>query len=170
MSLIDRQRGPREYYSAAHHLALALAEDHEANPVEALYWLRYAQRINQQPESSFSQIKLLWAEGRILEKQGMLSEAEHFLQTVRLRLREHRSLGDYALASLDLAGIYLKQSRPREVRMLAGELFPVFHQLQGDRAALEGLKRFHRAAIAEALSLEVLRSIKGILKGRVRPV
>jgi len=169
MSLIDRQQSPRQYYSAAHHLALALADDHEANPVEALYWLRYAQRINQQPESSFSQIKLLWAEGRILEKQGMLSEAEHFLQTVRLRLREDKTLGDYALASLDLAGIYLKQSRPREVRTLAGELFPIFRRLRGDPDALDGLKRFHRAAIAEALSLEVLRSVKGILKGRIQP-
>ena len=169
MSLIDRRQNPRYYYSAVHNLALALADDRGSNPVEALYWLRYAQRINEQPESSFSQIKLLWAEGRILEKQGMLSEAEHFLQTVRVRLLEHRTLGDYALASLDLAGIYLKQSRLREVRTLAGELFPIFHKLRGDRDALDGLKRFHRAAISEALTLEVLSSIKGILRGRTRP-
>ena len=54
--------------------------------------------------------------------------------------------------------------------MLAGELFPVFQNLRRDRDASEGLKRFHRAAIAEALSLEVLRSIKGILKSRVQPI
>ena len=170
LSLIDRQQSPSYYYSAAHNLALALADDRESNPIEALYWLRYAQQINEQPESSFSQIKLLWAEGRIMEKQGMLSQAEHYLQTVRLRLLEHRTLGDYALASLDLAGIYLKQSRPREIRTLAGELFPIFHQLRGDRDALAGLKRFHRAAIAEALTLEVLRSIKCVLRARAQPM
>ena len=129
-----------------------------------------SRRFNSQPESSLSQIKLLWAEGRILEKQGMLSEAEPFLQTVRQRLREQRKVGDYVLASLDLAGVYLKQCRPREVRMLAGELFPVFRSLRRDRDALEGLKRFHRAAIAEDLDLEVLRSIKAILRSRVQPI
>ncbi len=169
MSLIDRQQSPETYYSAAHHLAVAMADDRESNPMEAVYWLRYAQEINEQPETSSSQIRLLWAEGRILEKRGMLSEAEHFLQTVRVRLREHRNLGDYALASLDLAGIYLKQSRPREVRVLAGELFPIFKQLRDDRDAVAGLELFHRAAIAEALSLEALRSIKGILRSRMAP-
>ncbi len=170
MSLIDRQQNPAYYYLAAHNLAVALADDRESNPIEALYWLRYAQQINEEPESSFSQIKLLWAEGRILEKQGMLSEAEHFLQTVRLRLLEHRTLDDYALASLDLAGVYLKQSRNRDVRTLAGELLPIFQQLREDRDALDGLRLFHRRAIAEALSLEVLSSIKSVLRTRVRPM
>ena len=35
-----------------------------------------------------------------------------------------------------------------------------------DHDALEGLRQFHRAAIAEALTLEILRSVKGILKAR----
>ncbi len=170
LSLIDRERSPRYYYSAAHHLAVAMADDREASPSEALHWLRYAQRINQEAESSLSQLKLLWAEGRILEKQGLLTQAEHYLQTVRIRLLEHRTLGDYALASLDLAGIYLKQSRIRQVRTLAGELFPIFRQLAGDRDALDGLERFHRAAISEALSLEILRSVKSIMRSRTRPV
>ncbi len=170
LSLVDRERSPRYHYSAAHHLAIAMAEDREANPSEALHWLRYAQRINQDAESSLSQLKLLWAEGRILEKKDMLTQAEHYLQTVRTRLLEHSSLDEYALASLDLAGIYLKQSRTRQVRTLAGELFPIFHRLRGDRDALNGLKRFHRAAVSEALSLEVLRPVKAILRSRTRPV
>ncbi|MEM7584791.1 MAG: hypothetical protein AAF560_15475 [Acidobacteriota bacterium] len=170
MSLIDRQQSPAYYYLAAHNLAVALADDRESNPIEALYWLRYAQQINEEPESSFSQIKLLWAEGRILEKQGMLSEAEHFLQTVRLRLLEHRTLSDYALASLDLAGVYLKQSRNQDVRTLAAELLPIFQQLRTDRDAVAGLRLFHRRAITEALSLEVLSSIKRVLRARARPM
>ena len=98
----------------------------------------------------------------------MLTAAEHYLQTVRVRLLEHRTVGDYALASLDLAGVYLKQSRTRRVRALAGELFPLFHRLRNDRVALDGLKRFHRAAIAEALSPEILRAVKAIMRSRTR--
>ncbi len=167
LTLIERRESPRYYYSAAHHLVTALADDEGSNPLEALYWLRFAQRINDQPESSLSQIRLLWLEGRLLEKQGMLTESEHFLQTVRPRLLEHRTSRDYAMATLDLAGIYLKQERRQEVTMLAGELFPTFHQLRHDRDAVEGLKRFHRAASTEEeLSLELVSSIRSILRAR----
>lgn len=168
VTLVDRKRSARYYYGAAHHLAVALADDPEASPAEALHWLRYAQRINRQPASSFSQLKLLWAEGRILERRGMLEAAEHFLQTVRARLLEHDSAGDYTLASLDLAGIYLKQDRPRKVRTLAAELGPVLGKLAGDREAVSRLVDFHRVARREALDLELLRAVKGVFKTRTR--
>ncbi len=167
MSLIDREKNPRFYYSAAHNLAIALANDEGSSPYEALYWLKYARRLNDQPESSFTQVKLLWAEGRILKKQGEMAAAEHFLQTVRLRLLEHRTIADYALASLDLAEIYLEQGRTGQVRVLASEMYPIFRKLRTDREAFDALKLFHRAALAEALTFDLLHSVMATVRARV---
>jgi hypothetical protein len=70
---------------------------------------------------------------------------------------------DAALATLELAVLYLEQERTREVKALARQMAPIFKAQGVHREALAALKLFCEAAEKEAVSVELTRRIVAYL-------
>jgi len=166
LDLLEEKRDSRYHYSAIHNLTHALLNVESVDPREAMTWLRRAQELNHQPETSLSRVKLLWIEGEALARLGRFREAEEALTLAYHRLLEHGAILDAALAGIELAEICFQEGRTNEVRRLAGELFPLFQALRNDQDAFDALKLFHRAALAETLTAEVFARVKSVLKDR----
>jgi hypothetical protein len=66
---------------------------------------------------------------------------------------------DAALASFELAVLYMEQGRTAEVQVLARELAPVFESQRVSREALATLVLFREAVEQETLTLEMARRL-----------
>jgi len=96
-------------------------------------------------------------------------EAEAALLAARSSLLAAGRGRDAALASLDLALLYLRDRRGDELRRLAGELYPVFAACDMRHEALMALLVFRRAAESATISVELVVELARYLAGfRIR--
>jgi transcriptional regulator with XRE-family HTH domain len=108
-------------------------------------------------------LRLHWLEGRIAAGQGKTENAIIALSRVREAFVARGIVYDAALATLELAVLYLEQGRTMEVKMLARQMAPIF-QIQGvHREALAALKLFCEAVEKEAVTVELARRIMDYL-------
>jgi transcriptional regulator with XRE-family HTH domain len=104
-------------------------------------------------------VRLRWLEGRIAAGLGKREEAIRALSGVREEFASRGIAYDTALASLELAVLYLEDERTAEVKILARQMAPIF-QAQGiHREALAALKLFREAAEREAVTLDLARRL-----------
>jgi tetratricopeptide (TPR) repeat protein len=109
-------------------------------------------------------IRLRWLEGRIARDLGRFDQAETALREARDGFIE-RGIGfDAAMASLDLATVYLQQGRTAELKQLAAEMVPVFESRDVHQEALAALLLFRQAADAEEVTLGLLERISDYLQ------
>ena len=109
-------------------------------------------------------IKLHRLEGEIAAGFGDLVTAEATFQQIRHEY-EDAGRGYYAaLASLDLANVWLRQGRTAEVRRLVAEVVTAFRALGVEREALSALHMLQDALQREQAVLEVLRLTGDILR------
>ncbi len=112
-----------------------------------------------------SEPRLRWLEGKIALAEGRTVEAEAALVAARAGLLA-RGLGrDAAVASLDLAALFLRAGRWSELRQLASELYPIFAARDMRREALMSLLVFRRATESETVTAELLLEIAHYLGG-----
>jgi hypothetical protein len=71
---------------------------------------------------------------------------------------------DAALASLDLAAVYVSQGRTEDVRRLAEETLTVFQAHNTHREAIAALLLFQDAARREQAGIELVHEVSGFLK------
>ena len=77
-------------------------------------------------------LRLSWLEGRLAAAFGRREEAIAALRGVRDGFADRKIAYDTALASLELAVLYLEEGRTSEVKDLAGKMVWIF-QAQGGR-------------------------------------
>ena len=78
---------------------------------------------------------------------------------------------DAALATLELAALYLEQRRTWEVKTLARQMAPIFHAQGVHREALAALRLFCEAAEKEAATVELaLRVTEYLYRARHNPL
>jgi tetratricopeptide (TPR) repeat protein len=90
-------------------------------------------------------LRLRWLEGRIYAGLGDLARAETAFQETRAGFAETRQFYPAALAGLDLAALWARQGRVREIYDLAGELITSFRTLRIAREAVATLVLLQRA-------------------------
>lgn len=98
--------------------------------------------------------------GRIAHGLGRLEEAERRFAAVRDTAMEQRDFFTAALASLELATLFLEQGRTRELRRAAAVLGPVFEAHDLRPQATAALLLFTRAACSEELTAETVRRLR----------
>lgn len=104
-------------------------------------------------------VRVGWLAARIAAGHGRREEAIEGLEQVRRELIDRAVPYDAALASLELASLYLEEGRTREVKALAREMAPIF-QAQGiAREALAALSAFSEAAQREAATLDLVKRV-----------
>lgn len=160
-------RGPgleceaRLFFLVRINLARALAET--ANFEEALTILDEDEEPHRRLGDSLMQLRYPWIRGRIAAARREYPEAEAHFVRVRDGFVAAGMGFDAALVSLDLAEVYLRAGRNRETKRLAEEMVPIFAAQDIHQEALAALRVFTEAAQREALSLALVRDLRGYL-------
>ncbi|HKI03952.1 MAG TPA: helix-turn-helix transcriptional regulator [Thermoanaerobaculia bacterium] len=154
-ALIDAAREPR--------LLCVL----EFNRIVALCSLkRYADATNRLPEVQamaesagrpLDRVRVLWLEAKIAAGVGRRAEAAELLDRVRREFLAREIAYDTALATLELAVLYLEDGRSTEVRAIAGELAPIFAAQRVARETLACAGLFCQAVQQETVTAELAR-------------
>jgi tetratricopeptide (TPR) repeat protein len=114
--------------------------------------------------NDLDQIHFRWVEGRVHAGCERWEEAAAALEDVCLRFLAHGVVYLAALASLDLAIVFLEQGKTKEVKEVTRQLVPLFDALQIEREALASLRLFCAAAEAEAATLVEARRLRALLR------
>ncbi|HVR97491.1 MAG TPA: helix-turn-helix transcriptional regulator [Thermoanaerobaculia bacterium] len=104
-------------------------------------------------------IRVLWLEGRVAAGLRKKEEAMAALEEVQREFTVRKLPYDAALASLDLAVLWLEQGRATEVRVLAVGMAWIFEAQGIQREALAALSLFQEAALREAASVDLVRRV-----------
>jgi tetratricopeptide (TPR) repeat protein len=160
--LIDGRREPRLLLTSQYNLFNGLLDS--GRSAEAAELIPEARRLVEQAGGRSDLLRLRWVEGRIAAFQGRLAAAEKAFREVRDAFLADSLVFDAALASLDLATLYLRQRRTEETKRLAAEMVPVFQAREICREALAALLVFQRAAEVEELTSGLLEEIGAYLR------
>jgi tetratricopeptide (TPR) repeat protein len=109
-------------------------------------------------------IKIDWTEARLDAGLGRTAEAEIKLRRVRDEFIAQEAGYDGALASLDLAKLYLERGRTAETRQLAAEMHTIFISREIHREALVALVFFQKAVEQEIATVQLVEQVTGYLK------
>ncbi len=102
-------------------------------------------------------VRGLWLEGRVAAGLGRREEALQALEPVRRYFTTEQIAYDAALASLEVAVLYLEAGWTGEVKRLAEEMVWVFKAQGVKEEALAALRLFCEAAEREAATVELAR-------------
>ncbi len=111
--------------------------------------------------------RVVWLDGKVAAGLERRTEAETAFEQVRSVFRARELPYDYALVSLDLALVLLKEGRSREVRTITEEMLWIFKAQGVAREALAALRVFCEAAGREDATPELVRRVALFLR-RVR--
>jgi tetratricopeptide (TPR) repeat protein len=108
-------------------------------------------------------LRLHWLEAKIAFGVGRTGEAIETLSRVRADFGEKKIRYDEALASLELAALYLEQGRTADVKILVRQMEPVFRDKGVHEEAQNALHLFRRAVELETVTVELVRRIVAYL-------
>jgi hypothetical protein len=120
------------------------------------------------PLGELNQIRVLWLTARVAAGLERWEEAEAGFQQVRREFDARDLPYEAALASLDLAVLWLEAGRTGEVRELAVEMEKVFKEKKIAREALAAVILFGEAARREAATVELARRVMGEIEAARR--
>ena len=164
------EAAPRIAAAGDPHLRFA----HRFNTADVLGQLkRYAEAEALLPEirelairqgNGLNSLRVLWLEARLDTGRGRRDEAARKLEEVQREFTARALPYDAALASLELAVLWLKSGRTAEVRELAAGMAWIFEAQKIRREALAALRLFTEAAQQEAATLALARRAIAELK------
>jgi tetratricopeptide (TPR) repeat protein len=157
LGLIEPRTDPSLVFSAIHTLIdLTVRQERFA---EAQRLLHLSRRLYAEHAGSLNLLKRRWLEGKIAAGLGDLATAEGDLLAVREGFAMQRLPYTVAIASLDLATVYLRQGRTRETRRLVEETLATFRVLDIRREAIAALLVLNRALERERATLGLMRAV-----------
>ena len=164
LTLIHPASDPKLVISAVHNLITFLADCGRFREAQRL--LRRIRQAYDAEGDRLNLIKLRWLEGRIAAGLGRLRRAEQSLLQARQELEATGLHYHAALASLDLAAVWLSQGKTAETRALVEELVATFQARRIAREALAALVLLKEAFdLDHSEPLELLRAVSRYLKG-----
>ncbi len=168
LGLIDWDREPRLVLMARHNLAWFL-NDCGRGP-EALQQLERFRHSYQEFPDPWTELRLMWLEGRIAGGLGRGEESEAALRQVQQRFVDQGLGYDASMVTLDLASLYLRQGRSQEVKELAAAMVPIFIAQDVHRQAIAALAVFQQAAELDLATASLVEEIMSyLLRARKNP-
>ena len=165
LDLIDPQSDPRTFLAARHNLINALYESGRVR--EAFALLYHTRPLYLKMGDRMSLLRLRWLEGLVAFGLQRTDQAEASFREVREAFLELDLGYEAALASLDLAGVYVVQGRGADVSRVAEETLQIFQSYNTHREAIAALLVFCTAARLDQAGLDLVREVSTFLK-RVR--
>ncbi len=155
--LIGRENDPKLLFGLRFNLAVNLCLIDRYREAEDL--LPELRSLMLPLGNELDSVRFRWLEGRIAGGLGKRKAALIALAGVREEFATRGIAYDTALASLELAALYLEDGRTPEVKIIARQLAPIFKAQGVHREALAALKLFREAAEREAVTLDLTRRI-----------
>jgi tetratricopeptide (TPR) repeat protein len=162
LELIDPVREPRLLLVAWHNLIDDFTETGQF--MEAQKLLVKTRPLYQRFPQPWFQNPRTWIEGKIARGLGQREQAENLLLAARDGFLAEGAAYDTALVSLDLASLYAEQGRVAELKLVAGEMMPIFSSRQIHREALAALAFWRQAVEAEKACLDLMTGVASFLK------
>jgi tetratricopeptide (TPR) repeat protein len=134
LSRLDEERDPGLVFVAVHNLSRLLKDCGHFREARKILWQN--RKRHEYAGGPLNLLKLRWLEGEINAGLGELERAEQAFLAVRTGFAEAGMGYTAAVASLDLATIWLRQGRDAEARQLARETAEAFLALGIHREAL----------------------------------
>jgi transcriptional regulator with XRE-family HTH domain/tetratricopeptide (TPR) repeat protein len=163
---VETTGDPRLLFALRFETAKALCN--LERPTEASALLPEVRELAGRLGNELDLIRVEWLEARLAAGTGRHEEAIALLEGVRKRFAGQGLPFDAALASLELAVLYLKAGRMGEVKELARELTEVFRVQGIAREALAALTLFSEAAQRETATVELVRRVIEKVEGARR--
>jgi tetratricopeptide (TPR) repeat protein len=152
---VEAHGDPRQHFALRFNMADDLGHleryDEAADLVPSVRELALEQR------NELDLLRVVYLAARVAAGQGRADEAAAGLEQVRRAFLDHDRPYDAALASLDLALLWLRAGRTAEVRELAVEMEAVFRAKKIRREALAALLLFCEAAKQETATVALAR-------------
>jgi len=155
--LIDGQQEPRLLWVVRFNLCKNLC--HLRRFGEAAEPLKDARALAEGLSQELDLLRTLWLEGWVSAGLGRKKEAVPTLEQVSQEFIRLQIPSDAALASLELAVLYLEEGRTAEVRALAEALVKIFAAQEVHQGALAALRLFYEAAKKETATVELAQRL-----------
>jgi tetratricopeptide (TPR) repeat protein len=162
LDLIDPQADPRVFLAARHNLIHALYERGRVR--EAFALLYHTRPLYLKAGDRMNLLKLRWLEGLVALGMQRADQAEAAFREIREAFVELGLGYDAALASLDLASVYILQGRSADVSRVAEETLAIFQAHNNHREALAALLVFSSAARYDHAGIDLVREVSSFLK------
>jgi len=159
---------PKIALSARHNLVLCLCAAGEAGAAGAV--LERSRGLYRKLGDPATLDLLAWAEGKVAAGLGDDGAALERLGAVRAAYLERKLEYDAAMVGLDLAEVHLVRGETAEVKRLAEETEHALSKRGVDREAARAVAMFAKAALAEAVTIELIaRTRTALLRAGGRP-
>ncbi len=168
VELIDPSREPRRLAGCLHWLGALLLRTERAR--ESLGHLWRARSLYERLGEPDEVLRVRWSEGRAALAVGSLAEGEEALLAVRGHLLAAGLSQDAAGVVLDLAQLYVRQGRKREMRELFAEMIFLPHRARDlEQGTVAALLMLRRAIETESASAELVCELANYLAA-CRPI
>ena len=152
---IDKAREPRLLFGVRFNRIVNLC--HLQRYDEAAKKLPEVQAMAESGGRPLDSVRVLWLQSKIEAGFGRRAEAEELLDRVRRAFLSREIAYDTAVATLELAVLYLEDGRSAKVREIASELAPIFAAQRVARETLACVELFCKAVQQETVTAELTR-------------
>jgi len=155
--LLDSARDPKLTLAAIHALLWCLVDCGQADKVAGLLGeIRELYAVQGEP---LLNLRALWLEGRVAAGLGEDTRAEQAFLRVREGFHEAELPYTAAMASIDLAAVWLRQGRTAEIAELVDEMVAIFRSRNIQREAIAALLMLREALQKKQLTAALLQSV-----------
>jgi len=154
---VDARSGPRLWWVLRFNLAVNLC--HLGRHTEAEALLPEVRGLAVQLGNELDVVRVLWLEGRVAAGLGRMERALEALSRVREEFISRGIAYDAALASMELATLYLERGWTVQIKALARQMAPIFRAQGVHREALAALRLFCQTANQETATVEMARRL-----------
>lgn len=148
---------PKLIVSAVHALLWCLLDAGRVSEVETL--LGQVRHLFEVHGERLDALRVLWLEGRVAAGQGREEEAERAFLHIREGFWQAELPYDAAMASLDLAAVWLNQGRTVEIHALIDEMVGIFRARNIRREALGSLLMLREAIQKDQATAALLQTV-----------
>jgi tetratricopeptide (TPR) repeat protein len=161
-SKVEPERDARSWFAVQFNLAANECRLNRHQEARAL--LPAIEKLAETIHGELGLLRLLWLRALTASGLGEEEDAARWLEQVRQAFVDRNNPFDAALASLDLAEVYLKQARWPEVRFLAEEMFCIFQRQGVHEQALKALQLFREAVQRQEVTVALIRKLAQYLR------
>jgi tetratricopeptide (TPR) repeat protein len=162
LHLLDARRDPNLVFMTIHNLLFHLAD--VGRPAEAARLLAASRDLYELHSGRLDVLKARWLEGRIAAAQGDDEAAETAFREVQAGFAEADLPYDAALASMELAAVWLRNGRTSAVRELVDEMVEIFRARNIRREAIVALLMLREACERQRATVALLRTVTSELQ------
>jgi hypothetical protein len=161
LDLLDIQRDSRLAVHGVHAILSNLVECGRYRQARIHLWR--SRSLFVQHGGKLSLLRLRWLEGRIHAGLGELERAERELLATRQGFAMAGNPYQTALVALDLAAVWLRQGKSKQLRHLVEEMIATFRALRIAREAVAALLILREACDRDEATLDRVRTVAMLL-------